>query len=46
VAPFVVALAPLALCGVLVVRTWEENYGNRKQSSSSLNLLALKQNTN
>jgi hypothetical protein len=29
VAPFVVALAPLALCGILVTRTWEENYGNR-----------------
>jgi Sugar-tranasporters, 12 TM len=29
VAPFVVALAPLALCGVLVVKTWDENYGNR-----------------
>jgi hypothetical protein len=31
VAPFVVALAPLALCGILVTRTWEENYGNRNK---------------
>jgi len=30
VAPFVVALLPLIVCGVLVVKTWEENYGNRK----------------
>jgi len=30
VAPFVVALLPLMACGVLVVKTWEENYGNRK----------------
>jgi len=30
VAPFVVALLPLVVCGILVVRTWEENYGNRK----------------
>ena len=30
VAPFVVALAPLIVCGLLVVKTWEENYGNRK----------------
>ena len=33
VAPFVVALAPLVLCGVLVSRTWEENYGNRKTTN-------------
>ena len=30
VAPFVVALLPLVVCGVMVVNTWEENYGNRK----------------
>jgi len=35
VAPFVVALAPLVLCGVLVIRSWEENYGNRKSNFSS-----------
>ena len=29
VAPFVVALGPLVVCGILVIRTWEENYGNR-----------------
>jgi len=34
VAPFVVALLPLVVCGVLVVRTWEENYGNRKSNFS------------
>ena len=34
VAPFVVALAPLVLCGVLVIRSWEENYGNRTGSYS------------
>jgi len=30
VAPFVVALLPLVFCGILVVKTWEENYGDRK----------------
>jgi hypothetical protein len=30
VAPFVVAVVPLAVCGVLVLRLWPENYGNRK----------------
>jgi len=30
VAPFVVALVPLGLCGLLVTKTWDENYGNRK----------------
>ena len=50
VAPFVVALLPLVVCGILVVRfvffslswysfvlqvrTWEENYGNRKSDFS------------
>ena len=29
-APFVVAIAPLALCGVLIVQNWSENYGNRQ----------------
>jgi len=29
VAPFVVACAPLVLCGTLVARTWSENYGKR-----------------
>jgi len=32
VAPFVVALLPLVVCGILVVKTWEENYGNRKSN--------------
>ena len=31
-----VALAPLALCGVLVVKTWDENYGNRDGRLRSL----------
>jgi len=35
VAPFVVALGPLVLCGILVVYNWEENYGNRKENFSS-----------
>jgi len=35
VAPFVVALFPLILCGLLVFRGWEENYGNRKNNFSS-----------
>lgn len=30
VAPFVVAIFPLILCGMLVLKTWPENYGNRK----------------
>lgn len=34
VAPFVVALGPLVVCGILVIRTWEENYGNRKNDFS------------
>eukprot|EP00092_Neocalanus_flemingeri_P023511 GFUD01025497.1.p1 GENE.GFUD01025497.1~~GFUD01025497.1.p1 ORF type:complete len:456 (-),score=74.00 GFUD01025497.1:716-2083(-) len=34
VAPFVVALLPLVVCGVLVVNTWEENYGDRKSNFS------------
>jgi len=32
VAPFVVALAPLVVCGIVVVNTWEENYGDRKSN--------------
>ena len=32
VAPFVVALLPLVVCGVMVINTWEENYGNRKSN--------------
>jgi len=32
VAPFVVALVPLLICGVMVVNTWEENYGDRKSN--------------
>merc|ERR1719418_349186 len=32
VAPFVVALLPLVVCGVMVTRTWEENYGDRKSN--------------
>jgi len=32
VAPFVVALLPLVVCGFMVVNTWEENYGNRKNN--------------
>ena len=31
-----VALAPLALCGVLVAKTWDENYGNRDGRLRSL----------
>merc|ERR1719356_1375588 len=34
VAPFVVALAPLIVCGLLVVNTWQENYGDRKNNFS------------
>jgi len=34
VAPFVVALLPLVVCGILVTRTWEENYGSRKSNFS------------
>ena len=34
VAPFVLALAPLVVCGILVIQTWEENYGNRKTNFS------------
>jgi len=34
VAPFVIALVPLLLCGVLVVQMWDENYGNRKSNFS------------
>jgi len=34
VAPFVVALLPLVVCGVLVVNTWQENYGDRKNNFS------------
>ncbi|XP_059099189.1 molybdate-anion transporter-like [Tigriopus californicus] len=29
VAPFVVAVFPLVICGFVVARTWPENYGNR-----------------
>ena len=32
VAPFVVALLPLIVCGVMVVNNWQENYGDRKQN--------------
>jgi len=42
VAPFVVALLPLVLCGVLVTRTWEENYGNRKNNFSTSCLEGLR----
>ena len=31
-APFVVALVPLIVCGILVVKTWDENYGDRKSN--------------
>lgn len=34
VAPFVVALLPLVVCGVLVLNTWQENYGDRKSNFS------------
>ena len=30
VAPFVVAIVPLVLCGLVVTRTWSENFGSRK----------------
>ncbi len=29
VAPFVIAIVPLVVCGVIVTRTWPENYGNQ-----------------
>jgi len=32
VAPFVVALAPLIVCGLMVVNTWQENYGDRQSN--------------
>jgi len=35
VAPFVVALIPLGVCGIMVVNTWDENYGNRKSNFST-----------
>lgn len=35
VAPFVVALIPLAVCGIMVINTWDENYGDRKSNFSS-----------
>merc|ERR1719242_3007674 len=34
VAPFVVALLPLVVCGVLVINTWQENFGDRKNNFS------------
>ena len=30
VAPFVLAIAPLIICGLLVTQFWPENYGNQK----------------
>jgi len=42
VAPFVAALFPLVICGLLVVRTWDENYGNRKSDFSSSCLEGLR----
>jgi len=35
VAPFVVAILPLALVAVLIFSTWSENYGNQQLSSLS-----------
>jgi len=35
VAPFVVALAPLVVCGVLIVHGWNENYGSRHNDFGS-----------
>ena len=32
VAPFVVALLPLVVCGILVFYRWEENYGDKKNN--------------
>jgi len=32
VAPFVVALAPLVICGLMVVKNWDENFGDRKSN--------------
>ena len=32
VAPFVIALIPLSLCGFVINYTWSENYGNQQQS--------------
>lgn len=42
VAPFVVALLPLVVCGLVVVNTWEENYGNRKTDFSKSCLEGLR----
>lgn len=30
IAPFVVAMMPLVLCGLIITKSWPENYGNRK----------------
>jgi len=35
VAPFVVALVPLVLCGVIILSGWNENYGSRHNDFSS-----------
>lgn len=35
VAPFVVAMMPLSLVGVIVLLTWNENYGNQKVTDLS-----------
>lgn len=42
VAPFVVALLPLVVCGLVVTKTWEENYGNRKTDFSKSCLEGLR----
>jgi len=42
VAPFVVALLPLIACGLLVVNTWQENFGDRKNDFSGSCLEGLR----
>lgn len=39
VAPFVVACFPLILCGILVTRTWSENFGSRNQQKLATSCL-------
>lgn len=42
VAPFVVALAPLVICGTMVVKTCDENFGDRKNNFSGSCLEGLR----
>ena len=34
VSPFIIAIAPLTISGIIISRTWQENYGSSKSSSS------------